>query len=969
MRRIPLFLLPLLLSLSVVANEEDITISTNNDPSSYGYYEQRRLDPSSTVERHGNLDLVHYHPHAEAIEDKETSFPLCHLATFLGFSRATGSCDFKQASKIYKELVATEMAIHHFNNGLGTVVPEIQDIQERCPLKLSATFLDSQYTPPVIVKELTRLLTPSSSSSTTSINDQDDTNNNNTTIHNNNDNNIPPCAVIGARTSSSTGPSSIVSGAYGLPQMSFTATSPELNDAFKYPLFGRVVPADDAAAKGAMRFLKQVVQTTHVNVLYINDAFGNHYHQAFQKEAEVYGTTAIGFPIAFPPDPKDIQQQLSKVKQNGVRHVLMVFFSDHLDPVMRQAVELGIAGQDADGYFWMLGISTSYFGNLHLNMTDESDAALAHAIQGMAVLPEFGAKPNSPGYDRFAQAWQDNTADATVHFNQKMPTIRGVDNCFEAGPWFFQDNDPGSTAHFAYDTVISMGLGACAAMMQKQQSEQVTSLDGETHIQAIINATFEGASGNVQLDPATKSRDPLRFSYAILNVLPNLNETSQMVKFDTPEVIVLTPNQELTDWDMLYLDEATRFVFHDGTSNPPPSLPPITVNKNYIGQLRILGYCCFALIAGLSIGFTVWTFVNRNVKVVIASQPFYLMMVSVGTLILGSILIPLSMDDQHYSQQATDAACMAQPWLGSIGFVTAFTALASKMRRIDQLLVLKTKDVLIPYMVMMGLNLVVLVCWTIMAPLKFVRKVDDGTDPWNRVVSSAGSCRVADDSIGGAIPYILALAAINVAAVLNANVLAFRTRHMHTQYSESRWIGLIMLCLLQSWLTGIPIIGLLYEIPQAHYVVITLIVTFTSLAILLLIFVPKISYTLKFLQWQRSRENGNNNKESNDPSSVLDKFANEPGEGLGVYRGADSRSMRFTSVVSRTSMRSNHCLGSVHDIKEYLRRSEQHTASRTNTSSIDLKTTSCSTSFPVHVENATHDVEKATHDVEKATAG
>ena len=478
------------------------------------------------------------------------------MATYLGFSRASGGCDIPQASKIYKELVAMELAVHHFNHGLGTVVPELEQVHDWCPLRFSAEYHDSQYTPSVVVQSLTEKLAGVGQ---------------------------PPCAVVGARTSSSTGPSAIVSGVYGLPQMSFTATSPELSDRFKYPSFARVVPADDAAAGAAMHFFEQVVHSSHVALLYINDSFGNHYHQAFQHQAAQHNIVPVSFPLAFPPDPHDVQQQLLQLQATGVRHILMVVFSSHLELLLTQATELQIMGPN---YFWMTGISTTYFNNLQFDNAAENatQAALASAIQGMAILPEFGAKPNSDGYHRFLEAWHslgnDTTGgDAVDYFNRKIPrAIRGVENCFQADAEFFSNNDTGSTAHFAYDSIISMALGACQALVHNSTS---FFLDGAQHMASILNTTFEGASGIVRMDPATASRDPLRFSYAVLNVLPQTNDDG-ITTFTTPEIIVMEPNAALTDWRLVYKDphQQPHFIFQDGTSHPPPSLPPITVDMN-----------------------------------------------------------------------------------------------------------------------------------------------------------------------------------------------------------------------------------------------------------------------------------------------------------------------------------------------------------------------------------------------------
>lgn len=345
----------LLLSLFPVTRGETVDYS-------YGHFERLRLDATNNnvqVERKGNLDIV------KDLEGKELA-SMCHIASYLGFSTVNGGCDQKQASKIYKELAAMLLAIHHFNNGNGVVVKEIDGINQRCSIRFSSEFHDSQYTPKTVVKGITHVVTQNA---------------------------VKPCAIVGARTSSSTEPSSIISSVFDLPQMSFTATSPDLNDRFKFNLFSRVVPADDAAAKAALRFFADVAGSTNVAVLYINDPFGNEYNKAFLKESANAGINVQSFPLAYPPDPYDIQKQLERVKATGIRHVFMIVFSSYLEDVLTEAARQGIVGDD---YFWLLGISTTFFENLDI----EEGSDLARAVEGMGILPEVRFERTNFAYSK-----------------------------------------------------------------------------------------------------------------------------------------------------------------------------------------------------------------------------------------------------------------------------------------------------------------------------------------------------------------------------------------------------------------------------------------------------------------------------------------------------------------------------------------------------------------------------------------
>ena len=163
---------------------------------------------------------------------------------------------------------------------------------------------------------------------------------------------------------------------------------------------------------------------------------------------------------------------------------------------------------------------------------------------------------------------------------------------------------------------------------------------------------------------------------------------------------------------------------------------------------------------------------------------------------------------------------------------------AASLRRIK----VTEMDVIKPFALLMSANVLVLVLWTLLSPLQFQRSVDAWTDQWGRTLSTHGSCVATTERKGGAIPYIVLLAVIDLCAVVLANVQAYRARNIHTEYSESRYIAMVNGSLLQAWLTGAPIIVLVRDNPSALFVVGALILFLTSTAILLLIFVPKLDF-------------------------------------------------------------------------------------------------------------------------------
>ena len=117
----------------------------------------------------------------------------------------------------------------------------------------------------------------------------------------------------------------------------------------------------------------------------------------------------------------------------------------------------------------------------------------------------------------------------------------------------------------------------------------------------------------------------------------------------------------------------------------PLVLPPIEVDENYIEGLAILGYVLFSLIATVSLGLMVWTQLHKNTRVIKASQPFFLQMIIVGILIFSSAIVPLTIDTDRHSQEASDIACMTVPWLLTVGFTTTVSAIQIMRRHVFQI--------------------------------------------------------------------------------------------------------------------------------------------------------------------------------------------------------------------------------------------------------------------------------------------
>jgi 7 transmembrane sweet-taste receptor of 3 GCPR/Periplasmic binding protein domain len=279
----------------------------------------------------------------------------------------------------------------------------------------------------------------------------------------------------------------------------------------------------------------------------------------------------------------------------------------------------------------------------------------------------------------------------------------------------------------------------------------------------------------------------------------------------------------------------------------PSSLPLLNVNENRINDLSFLGFMAVAIVYTLAVALVVFTISRRNLRVIKASQPLFLVIILIGVTLMISTIIPFSFEDSNqYSLVSVNNGCMAYPWLLTLGFATAFAALLSKTWRINKIFlsgfrftrnVVTVSEVLTPVALLLCANILVLSLWTFQAPMRFVRQPHAGTDEWNRVVSTYGVCTSPNG-----LPYMVTIVFINSGLLVLANYQAYRARNIQSEFSESRYIAIVMGSMLQACIIATPIVFLDYDEPRVVYLVTTLTIFFVCLSILIFIFIPKLLF-------------------------------------------------------------------------------------------------------------------------------
>jgi len=285
------------------------------------------------------------------------------------------------------------------------------------------------------------------------------------------------------------------------------------------------------------------------------------------------------------------------------------------------------------------------------------------------------------------------------------------------------------------------------------------------------------------------------------------------------------------------------------TNNFSVCKPPVDINKNQIEKIRPVGFTLAAISMSLSLGLLAWVWYYRDAAVVRKSQPLFLGMICVGTFLMAATIIPLSVDDSFATVESCTIACIATPWFFWIGFVITFSALFSKIYRINKLFTdasvfrrvkITAWDVMPPFCILLTLTLIFLSVWSFVDPMYWIRQDTIGSIDG---LSTFGSCRLGSKGVSKVMLWCLIVLAL--ACVILACFAAWHGRNISVEYSESRYVTVIVIAMLQAFPLGIPLIFLSHQSPIQKYFVEVAIIFVLTLTVLLLIFGPKIGFLRK----------------------------------------------------------------------------------------------------------------------------
>ncbi len=654
--------------------------------------------------------------------------------------------------------------------------------------------------------------------------------------------------VFGPGTSAETSVMAVVAGVQEIPIIGYFSTSPSLADKNAYPTLTRADPADDSIAIAQAEFFKQYNYTT-VALLFVNDAFGVGFKDSLFAECTKRGVLLhfIGFTV---DDESSIESSLKALAQLKLNIISFISYKTQFNVVSKYADKYGVSGK---GKLWLF---QTFESNEELALSTATDEVyrkfMFGAIKVNPTILDDGGEDNVP-YRKLIQNWS-SFEKYREKFNQFMPTLNGydqIDLTFPANYFASTSANVIQRHAFQFDAIISMGLAYCKA-------NATGKANGKTIFNEILKLDYVGLSGRVKF-LKNGNRDPATITFLMENLRPDSSNPNGPFKRKYSG----SWTQEsgwIVDSDIQY---------STGTNTPPAIIDIPTHQQNLIPlSAKQFGYALVAITWIFCIISAIWLGINRNEKLIKNSQPVFLFLLIVGVALSNVAILALMVDEGGLNAMSLNTACMVFPWFFTIGFMLGFFALFAKTYRILLLFsnarlkrrFISAKPVLLAIILVLLAESVILIAWTVDAPLVWVRTVTYA-DSFNNPIESHAACVASKSNTN---IYVGLLVAFHAIALSFGAYVSTSAKDIPQEFQESKWIAMAMGSTLQIFLIGIPTVIATYTTSSfARYMSMMLIVFVTNFAMLLFIFIPKMfsAYAI-FQESKNSSASGNNSHPS-----------------------------------------------------------------------------------------------------------
>jgi hypothetical protein len=700
------------------------------------------------------------------------------------------------------------LAAHHFNERKAEIIPVLgEDWVKSCDVNLTVVrYCDTQ-----------ALLRKCASDSGELIPD----------VH----------AIAGYATAAEGRTGSLMGDVLGkVPVVSHWCTTPQTEVRDIYPMFARTVVADSDIAK---KIAKLVVQLgfKRISGLAMREDSSPELAQAIKTNLLLEDCVVEFFDFSL--DDLDSQDTaFRKVAEAGLNVIILIAYNtNYISSLANFAKKHGLT----DGN--KLIIFTNMDFELDVDAQTEN-ANVTDLVRG-ALRVSTRIDPTSETITNYLSYWESNDfIRYRTSLNHILPPNgfgNSTDDCkndafdLQISPTFFQDFAGFYTEFWgiAYDTVLSIGLGACL---------QNGTVLGQELMDDILKLDFQGLSGRVLFDNLTGNRNPDYLEFQVQNFQPRDGGDGY---FEAKHVGIFN-GENFT----FFNSSALYFRNGFGLQNLPLQVDPAIENRQYLPLfLKAIGFTEFAFLIVTSVGCSFWLVYYRKEPIIINGQGPLMHLICLGCLIASFSIFSLSLDDEPNSsfQPNMDSVCMSIPVMFSLGFQIALLGLCGKTYRIysiwnhKQIMTKKFSigKVVWFLLLVVVMEFIILACWMGISPLKFQR-LTISTDRFQQPVISIGIC-AAENWISGGFAVVVFILHGSLLVIMAG--LAYQVSDMPGEFGEAHWLGIACLMLGQIYLIALPAIAAVYSVNVVgRFLLATSLVFISAFSLLFLMFAPKMYF-------------------------------------------------------------------------------------------------------------------------------
>ena len=275
---------------------------------------------------------------------------LAHIPIVLTFAYEQDDGSFKiEPWDLYPSLGAF-LALKHFNERSDEVLPHLPKLLEGCDIQLTTAIYDSHGSPMEAAKLAIQLIAEANHSVAKP----------------------DPLAIVGCSYSREAQIVGVMTGVYNVPFISPFSGSTELDNAYTFPMFARVIPNDQADARLVVQHLKSL-GVEDFGVIHVREEQGVNYAKLLREAAAGMRVTTVSFEQS---DPKSMNAAIQDLERANLTYFYGLALAED-EQLLRAVAKAGMAGP---GYFWMIG-------DTGLNGKDfDADDPIVKALYGIGFL-------------------------------------------------------------------------------------------------------------------------------------------------------------------------------------------------------------------------------------------------------------------------------------------------------------------------------------------------------------------------------------------------------------------------------------------------------------------------------------------------------------------------------------------------------------------------------------------------------